>query len=263
MLYGGPLSSGGVDVFDGGDGNDYLDGDRNDTYIGGAGDDHIISRDTTTANVDGGSGDDTIEVLTAGRGIIASGIIDGGSGLDTLYTLYLGEGDLSALTLLGLEVLRGSANGRFVGFAYQFEAFDTILTTYTIRPEHILRLLPTGGPTTLDLRDELAADGQGTMDVTGSSDDETIVGVDKLGFENVVSGAGGDDTLFGGAGRDTFFGGDGNDSLEGGGGNDFLDAGGGKDTLYGGAGDDTMGDAGADEMFGGAGERHILRRRRP
>ncbi|PID36673.1 MAG: hypothetical protein CR993_03335 [Rhodobacterales bacterium] len=125
----------------------------------------------------------------------------------------------------------------------------------------------------------------GTYDITGTSDNDTLHGgsgaesIAAMEGNDTIRGHKGDDHLMGGAGNDTLDGGEGADYIEGGvggdriwgssgndtlygeGGNDTLDGGMDNDTLYGGAGNDTLtgaqgmdviyGDAGADKLFGG------------
>lgn len=87
--------------------------------------------------------------------------------------------------------------------------------------------------------------------VTGGRGNDTIIGNDK---DNVLSGGPGDDTIYGGGGDDTIYGGDGNDTIYGGGGNDTIDGGAGNDYLDGGAGDDTLiTGSGHNILIGGSG----------
>jgi Ca2+-binding RTX toxin-like protein len=92
------------------------------------------------------------------------------------------------------------------------------------------------------------------MQTEGGNDTITVAPLRGTGIRNVVmDGGDGDDFLdgsaadvplviFGGAGNDTLLGGSRNDQLFGGSGNDFLSGGQGRDTLDGGEGDDTLDD---------------------
>ncbi|VEJ56457.1 hypothetical protein [Pragia fontium] len=91
-------------------------------------------------------------------------------------------------------------------------------------------------------------DGDDTMDVSGwgfgGAGDDVIVGQNGVDYliggdgDDVLVGNGGNDILVGGLGNDKLYGGEGNDSLFGGAGNDILVGGAGADTLYGGMGFD-------------------------
>jgi Ca2+-binding RTX toxin-like protein len=86
--------------------------------------------------------------------------------------------------------------------------------------------------------------------------------------DNMLVGAGSDDTLMGNGGDDALIGGDGSDILSGGAGDDLIRAGDGDDTIFGGAdnddifageGDDVIKDgSGADNVFGGDGDDTII-----
>jgi Ca2+-binding RTX toxin-like protein len=86
--------------------------------------------------------------------------------------------------------------------------------------------------------------------------------------DNMLVGAGSDDTLMGNGGDDALIGGDGADILSGGAGDDLVRAGDGDDTIFGGAdnddifadeGDDVIKDgSGADNVFGGDGDDTII-----
>jgi Ca2+-binding RTX toxin-like protein len=58
--------------------------------------------------------------------------------------------------------------------------------------------------------------------------------------DDIIDGGSGDDALYGGSGDDTIKGGSGDDTLSGGSGDDALDGGSGDDTLTGGSGDDVF-----------------------
>jgi Ca2+-binding RTX toxin-like protein len=112
-----------TNVFYGGDGNDYLDGQGgNDTLFGGNGDDTVI----------GGVGDDSLsgdagnDTLFGGTGLDR---IDGGAGNDILYgddgadTLLGGDGDDTLYGGAGADRLVGGA-GRDVIFADAGDVVD-------------------------------------------------------------------------------------------------------------------------------------------
>jgi Ca2+-binding RTX toxin-like protein len=129
------------------------------------------------------------------------------------------------------------------------------------------------------------ADGNDTLNVTGSLDALSIGasggdGNDNMsagvGFANAYNGNAGDDTLTGGRfgddlegdagndvinggqGGDFLLGGFGNDNVQGEGGADFVSGGGNEDTVGGGAGGDTVnGDDGNDLVNGGDGDDSV------
>ncbi|HUH88514.1 MAG TPA: peroxidase family protein [Pusillimonas sp.] len=73
--------------------------------------------------------------------------------------------------------------------------------------------------------------------------------------DDVLNGGSGNDRLFGGGGDDVLNGGSGNDVLDGGAGDDILNGGSGNDALEGGAGDDILnGGSGNDILHGGLGD---------
>lgn len=89
----------------------------------------------------------------------------------------------------------------------------------------------------------------------GATDDALAGGAGA----DVLLGRGGDDWLDGGAGDDMLGGGEGADDLFGGVGRDMIHGDAGDDRLFGGAGDDLIaGGAGQDIAIGGAGDDHFL-----
>lgn len=79
------------------------------------------------------------------------------------------------------------------------------------------------------------------------------------GLNDILRGAGGDDSIDGGNGNDLIFGYRGDDTLQGGPGSDALDGGIGDDVLYGGIGEDVLvGAAGNDQLFGGANDDALI-----
>jgi hypothetical protein len=94
-------------------------------------------------------------------------------------------------------------------------------------------------------------EGDGVIRV-GIRDSEAING--SRG-DDLIFGAGGNDTLSGGAGEDFLFGEFGNDVLVGNAGDDLLAGGPGADNLQGGPGDDVLlGGADRDQLYGGDGD---------
>ena len=209
------------DVFDGGAGNDTLIGDNfgderliggdgDDVLIGAAGDNTLLGGDGDDRlssagpimRMEGGAGDDVVEMTTGA----SSGVLDGGEGHD----LLIAKGDLSGLTISGFEQL--STETTVAGTIEFLKSFEDIFGG-DLRGKADLRLADAGF---IDLTDQL--DGRGAR----------IVGSD------------GDDVIVTGAGDDLLKGGRGDDELHGGAGDDGLATTAGSDTLFGGAGDDSF-----------------------
>ncbi|HUG59537.1 MAG TPA: calcium-binding protein, partial [Candidimonas sp.] len=102
--------------------------------------------------------------------------------------------------------------------------------------------------------------GSGDDRMTGKSGDDTLnggSGNDRLNGgsgDDVLNGGSGNDVLDGGSGDDILNGGSGNDALEGGAGDDVLNGGSGNDILHGGLGDDILTGGAGDDIFVFGGE---------
>ncbi len=211
-------SYGGEYWFDGGAGNDTLDGlDSDVTLIGGAGADELVTTGGDTFSIDGGTGDDVIRVAS----VVTSGVVTGGTGYDTL----IASGDITKARITGVEEL--SSDSPLTATAAQFESFQKISTaSFQGYADLVL-----AQASVVDLAEEL---GEGDASLTGSD-----------GADSITTGAG-DDTLIGG---------DGNDTVHGGAGSDLLIVESGSDHVFGDAGDDviTLGRFGANVVDGGDG----------
>ena len=206
------LAGAGNDSLIGGDGNDSLFGDlNNDTINGGDGDDFLSGGDGND-ELDGGAGDDRIDDFLGGNTAISAGAgndtitiganflgrIEGGDGTDTLVT---GANNLNGFLLSDIEILH-TGGGKVIGFAQQFEVFDTIRvdavsTSATVQLELIAGLQPA----IVDLADELnTGGGPRGVRLTGSSDSETITTGEG---NDSVTGLGGNDIIRTGGGNDT------------------------------------------------------------
>ena len=200
---------------------------------GGGGDDTINLLDVDdsrfpelgTVSVDAGDGDDFIlgsgksDSILGGEGddfiseTRGDNFIDGGPGNDQIF----GDGD-GTDTLLG-----GSGN-------------DT---------------LDSGSSTSPNMGDKMLDGGDDNDSLIGSDGPNTLLGGDGL---DTLLGLSGDDSLDGGLGLDTLLGGDGDDTLDGGEGDDTLLGGLDSDSLMGGLGLDTLlGEDGDDTLSGGLG----------
>jgi Ca2+-binding RTX toxin-like protein len=95
-----------------------------------------------------------------------------------------------------------------------------------------LTIAAIGGSTILDLSDELTSGrGPRAVNLTGSSDNETITTRDGHDTANGTDGTDDNDTLNGGIGNNTLDGGSGADTLDGGDGNDTLTGEAGADVI--------------------------------
>ncbi len=214
-------------IFDGGDGNDILNGDGGrDTLNGGAGND-ILNGDGGRDTLNGGDGVDT---LNGGDG---NDILNGGADNDKLYggdgvdTLNGGDGNDILNGDGGHDKLKGG------------DGVDTL----------------NGGDGNDKLyggADNDILNGDGGRDTLngGDGNDKFYGGADN----DILNGDDGVDTLNGGADNDKLYGGADNDILNGDGGHDTLKGGDGNDKLYGGADNDILnGDDGVDTLKGGDG----------
>jgi Ca2+-binding RTX toxin-like protein len=214
---------------------------------GNGGDNTIVGYGAGDNLIDGGAGNDT---LWAGAG---NDTIYGGMGNDLLYAatgdnqLDGGEGnDVLFSSTTGIDTLTGG-NGDDV-----YEIHNSL--------DQIVENSGEGTDTVwTDVSYTLAANVEnmylvGSIDGTGSSGDNTIVGY-GIG-DNLIDGGAGNDTLLAGAGNDKIYGGIGNDALYGSTGNDLLYAGTGDNTLDGGEGNDVLytSTTGIDTLTGGTGD---------
>ncbi|QJB56188.1 FecR domain-containing protein [Pseudodesulfovibrio sp. zrk46] len=265
-------------------GNDTLWGvSGNDTLVGGLDNDSLISGDGNTllqgedgndvlryadgvATLQGGVGDDTIELAA---NVEAGSSFDGGDGTADVLKVVATRGMTELTALDGVEILEMSAGTS--------TAFDADLATgktwevqgQTSSTEFISMQGFTNDGTYdfsgLTFTNWDGADGDylkihniagGSEHITGSVMNDSFSG--SSGQDTYI-GLAGDDTMDGGVGHDSLDGGSGNDSLLGGEGNDILKVD-GNDSAYlnGGAGDDSLnggasGNGGSVTLVGGAG----------
>ena len=271
---------GGRNLLDAGDGNDTIRVfSTQDTAIGGAGDDFIVSATVTALSsggaqsslpgfagrnfLDGGTGNDTIvaafstDTMIGGDGSDSlSGIFTNASGADGDDTINASLSNVNGrITLdggIGNDLLIGNTN---------------VSTSFTTT--HVMNG-GAGNDTVIfgNASDTLVGDSAGndfisyasSVNFTGRTTVNRIT--DNQG-SNLIFGANGTDVITTGSGNDTLFGGpanlitpgnDGDDTLDAGGGNDVLLGGFGNDYLLGGDGDDSLGGGpGADTLIGGTG----------
>jgi Ca2+-binding RTX toxin-like protein len=236
---------------------------KNDTFIGGAGDDTLqigfnsatspgatgVAVELEAADVfTGNGGTDVIEYFNVGDNLAASPTA--------------GTGDITAIidfdTITGVEkIVVMDPDGPVLG-----TTADPIKTTIAA-----LSATTTKMPATFEYDGSIVTDIIDTQDFnynnTTSADNDALTTdftITTGAANDSVGGSGGDDLITTGAGADNVFGGGRSDTIDGGSGNDNLYGGdetaltGGGDSILGGTGDDTIdGDGGADTILGGDG----------
>lgn len=172
------------DVFDGGDGDDYLDSTGgSDVLRGGAGGDHL-RKEGGPASLDGGPGPDSLEVyLGPGRHVLT-----GGQGRDQVSLGVLATGPRTRGTF-------DQARGRFV---VRFGHRDPVRAQV------------------LDVEDVDMPGNRGRWTYLGTPGPDRVRG----GAAYVARGRGGDDVLIGSYADDVLLGGPGRDRVRGGAGTD-------------------------------------------
>ena len=223
-------------------------GDGNDTLTVSYGTPYLKD-----LNIDGGAGNDVIDLhnsklLGSGTNLISGGdgndLIIGGSGRAYLSgdagndTLVAGDGNATLLGGLGDDsMVGGTGNDLFYGDAGK----DTI----------------NGGAGTNSVTYSYDTTGVSVNLLTNVNHGGYAEGDVLTNISNVVGGSG-DDTLFGNNAGNLLNGGLGNDLIVGGAGNDYIDAGDGNDIIYGRGGNNTLiGGAGNDLFYGDTGKDNI------
>jgi Ca2+-binding RTX toxin-like protein len=198
----------GNDTLTGGESSDHFDGGAGIDMLSGMGGNDVLSDEGSQATIDGGDGNDTINMASFFN---ASDQIDGGDGKDILVL----NGDYSAGVVLGADTLTNVEKIVLdAGFNYSLTTNDNNVAA--------------GARLVVDASALVA--GQGL----------TFNGSAETDGRFVVIGGAGADVLTGGAGNDIFVGGAGNNILDGGAGADRLTGGRGSDTfVYAGVSDST------------------------
>lgn len=243
-------SGSGADVLIGGMGDDTIDGDGST----GTGDDYISGGLGGNDDLNGGGGNDTLEGGKGddrlwgddGNDIVGgedgNDYIDGDNGADTLNG---GRGDDSIIAGIG-DTLDG---GRGTDSASIFLRDETAGVTFALTANSVL--MTTSGQ--IRFRDIDALNLQATdFDdmISGAAGDDRIDGA--LGAD-VLRGGSGDDDVSGAEGADLIRGDAGKDYLAGGFDDDIIFGGDGDDLLFGGYGSPFLLDEGSDRLFGGRG----------
>jgi trimeric autotransporter adhesin len=138
---------------------------------------------TGTGNING-TGNAAANQIVGKSG---NNVLDGGAGIDTLIG---GEGNDTYVVDTASDVIQEQANG----------GTDTVISSVSYQLSADINL---------GFTENLTLTGTGTIDGTGNSLDNVIIGNSSANFLN---GLAGNDTLNGGAGADQLFGGDGNDT---------------------------------------------------
>jgi Ca2+-binding RTX toxin-like protein len=216
--------------FDGGSGNDTLDGTNTKTRLeaeGGTGDDKLIGS-SVADTLNGGDGDDTVsgekgdDVMTGGKGNDTlewddgdgSDIISGGTGNDTVVvegavvgadSFVLGK-DAQNRAFFDRVALDGTlGKGRFTLTVDTSETFDVSglggddsFTVNDLTNTWVNLVIFSGG----DGNDKFDGSGTSTpLQLNGDAGDDTLIGGSG---NDVITGGDGVDTLTGGAGSDQF-----------------------------------------------------------
>jgi len=267
----------------GGTGNDYLyangygayldGGDNNDillasggqaTLIGGNGNDTMYAANTGVGinALDGGAGDDFLQVLGVGTAILT-----GGAGNDTMYggadgstTLFFGGIDNDVihpsagtawidggdgfdvvnydLSVTGVQIYltnqqqnAGGAVGQvFVGIEQYLLSYSS--DYFVASDAAVIACGQQGNDALIGGRaDDTLDGGSGNDYLVGGDGNDILRGGDAVTFGGFVLDPGGDDSIYGGNGNDIIIAGDGNDILGGGVGADTLNGGDGFDTV--------------------------------
>ena len=247
----------GVDSLNLGGKDDVITAFNTESINAGAGDDTIRLVDKVTRVIDGGAGNDTLDVSLSSE--------ESGQSL-VLQDDELKETEEGVLGVVNVENVKGSDfNDTFTGNKSANNLFggagddtlsggggDDVLSGGT-GSNTALYTQPMG-----NYRFSASATGLVVTDAVGSDGSDTLIDIETLTFSDgsiKVSIVGGKYTLSGTALTDNITI-DGNVSLalSGGAGNDTLTGGAGGDILSGDAGDDILrGQAGADQLRGGAG----------
>lgn len=199
-----------------------------------AGNDLVYAKINNDLHIDLGEGNDTVFAAAGGN------YIHGGSGDDSINVISYNPENLAQDTLIG-----GDGNDVIYGGNQGAVIYGDDVNMQTSGNDSIF-----GGSANDVIYGGLGRDalyGNEGSDVLHGGDGEDIliggVGSDILygeGDDDILTGGSGDDQLWGGAGNDTLSGDDGDDLIFGGDGNDMLIGGKGDDTLEGGAGNDLI-----------------------
>ncbi len=234
------------------------------------------SLDFNTITIEGGAGDDTVDInslLSAHRIVFRSnggndmiigalraqdviqlpeGMTQEGSTLSSVNGLTTISSADHSITFASATVptIQLASGQEFVHNLAQPDPVDESGAESPVVPDETDGLGDTSAPGAGTTPAEGIGSSGGVQN--GTSGNDTMNG--KAG-DDVLNGGSGHDRLNGGAGDDVLNGGSGNDVLDGGSGDDILNGGSGNDALEGGAGDDVLfGGSGNDILHGGLGD---------
>ena len=226
-------------TLNGGDGDNLITGSNyGDTLVGGSGEDVLL----------GGLGNDK---LTGGKGadtFAFDSTLE--NGVDTITdatdedVIVIGNEQIP----YSADDLRFMKNGNNLEVYYdeQYDPNNKIIVQnhFTKDGERVATSLMTNDEL-LDLSEvQYGITGSGKL--TGTENDDIIIGSDKADTINALAGddeinaGAGNDKVYGGAGEDLIYAGDGNDTVYGDEDDDIIAGGDGDDKIYGGKGDDVL-----------------------
>jgi Ca2+-binding RTX toxin-like protein len=194
----------------------------------------------STITVNGGAGDDTVDIT--------------GLTSDHRIVFHSGDGNNHVIGTLRPQDVVDNQNGPSGGSGEGGSSGDDHDDDHgtPIQPADIPGL---PAPHIGTAGDDVMIGGPGENVLSGLDGDDLILGND--GADTLKAGAG-DDLVKAGAGDDVVFGNEGNDDVFGGAGRDLLTGDAGDDRLFGDAGDDAIeGGIGNDTVYGGAGNDRV------
>ncbi len=193
------------------------------SFFGEEGNDTILTQNSIGGLLDGGIGNDTL----TGKGAVYYG----GDGNDVIanfsYTVDNGQGGDARQTYVDVLVYAGAGNDTVnaSGQIYGEDGNDVIFGDGNIY----------GG----NGDDNITAKGQ-IINGPGDDDEPQYITAEGGAGNDIITGAGLQDTLLGQDGNDGISGKENNDHIEGGAGHDILFGDGGADRIFGGKGDDFL-----------------------
>ena len=199
----------------------------------------------SSAYIDGGDGNDSVEIINSPRTSTASSVLIGGNGQDRLRAgagndqIDGGQGDDYLFGGHGDDYISGGTNADQIDGGSGVDTLDGGSDND--------RILGRSG-------EDAISGGSGNDTVSGGSGDDVIVGDSSFSSAEELIAAtvepnNSADKLFGGSGDDLIIGEWGDDIIDGDADNDEIYGGPGDDTIIGGAGDDTMSGGIGDDTF--------------
>jgi Ca2+-binding RTX toxin-like protein len=241
------------DYLNGGDGNDWIQGEAgSDTLIGGDGDDRLVGDRETRERYAQNHAYYVTDYHELPVALNGNDLILAGAGSD--YAIGGGGHDI---------IYGGSGNDYLFGDAEDKDSTVLVGNDSLFGDEGDDQLVSGGGNNYLDGGSgiDLVIGGTGNDTLLGGTGDDELQGWEGNDLLDGGEGADkifaekGDDTVYGGSGNDTVWGAEGDDVIHGGDGDDALMTALGDDVAYGDGGNDTLwADSGSDTLYGGAGD---------